>query len=358
MANTLNISNTGTSNLAGTIADYSVDPKVLDSPSGSEISYVNTDADKQMSYFSKNSDLRAAIISKGIWVVGKGYDADNRTKIVLDYIKGWGKDTFDDILFNMELSRRIYGDAFAEIIRDPETDELLNLKPLNSANMKIVCNKSGQIIRYEQLNSGEPIKFKPEEILHLSNNRIGDQIHGTSDIEAVESTLLAEMESFEDTKKIMHRQARPLIMFKLGTDDSTKIASFQQKMDNATRLGENIFIPDDENSVSYEVVQLTPSPLVLSWRSDIRSKFYRSIGLPELMTDSNGASESGGKIGYLAFEQITEREQRYWELQLKSQLNIEINLIPPASLAQELQADNDKDGQGFQPNDVMAGVGQ
>jgi hypothetical protein len=278
-------------------------------------------------------------------------------------LKGWGKDTFDDILFNLEISRRIYGDSFAEIIKDVDTEELINLKPLNSANMVIICNKGGQIIRYEQLGEGDPIKFKPEEILHLSNNRIGDQIHGTSDIDAVEDTILAEMESFEDTKKIMHRQARPLIMFKLGTDDATKIAAFQVKMDNATRLGENIYIPDDASSVSYEVVQLTPSPMVMAWRDDIRKKFYRSIGLPELLPSGGGdATESGGKIGYLAWEQINEREQRYVELQVKAQLNLEINLIAPASLAESLQQDQGKDGQtqemGFQPNDVNAGAGQ
>jgi hypothetical protein len=45
-------------------------------------------------------------------------------------------------------------------------------------------------------------------------------------------------------------------MFKLGTDDAVKIAAFVKKMDDATNLGENIFIPDDVNSVSYEVVQV------------------------------------------------------------------------------------------------------
>ena len=150
MPNTLNISNTASSNMASNIPDYSVDTKTLDSAEVNETRYQNTDAAKQLGYFCKNADLKSAIISKAIWVVGKGYTTDTRTKIILESLKGWGKDTFDDILFNLEISRRIYGDSYAEIINDPETSELVNLKPLNSANMVIVFNSSGKIIRYEQ----------------------------------------------------------------------------------------------------------------------------------------------------------------------------------------------------------------
>ena len=57
--------------------------------------------------------------------------------------------------------------------------------------------------------------FKPSEMFHLSNNRLADQIHGISDIESLDKTLLAELESFDDVTKVMHRQAKPFIIFKL-----------------------------------------------------------------------------------------------------------------------------------------------
>jgi hypothetical protein len=358
MANTLNISNAGTSNLSTLITDYKADTKTIDGVgSNEETTYINSNWAKQWGYFNTNADLKSAILGKVVWVVGKGYTTDPETKVILEHIQGWGKDTFDDILYNMEIIKRVGGDSFAEIIRDPETDILINLKPLDPSTIKIVVGKNGMIKRYEQITTNQ--KFKPEEILHLSNNRLADQIHGISDIDAVEPILLAQMESFYDTKKIMHRQAKPLIMFKLGTDDATKISAFVTKMDQATQKGENIYIPDDDNAVSYEVVQVSPSPMVMQWRDDIRKGFYRTIGLPELLPSGGGDStESGGKIGYLAFEQIVEKEQRYIEMQLWAQLFIKINLNPPASLAENLQEDNAKDPNAFMPNDVMAGVGE
>jgi hypothetical protein len=363
MANTLNIGTSTLSDQTNVVTDYSVTAMSTDGiGAGKETSYNNSRWSQQWGYFNSVADLKSAIITKAIWNVGKGWESDDATKVILDHISGWGKDTFDDILFNMEIVRRVGGDSFAEIIRDDKG--IINLKPLDPASINIIVDDKGIIKRYEQTNKlpngkyGTPLKFKPDEIFHLSNNRLADQIHGISDIDAVENTLLADGESFTDLKKIMHRQAKPMIMFKLGTDDQAKINAFITKMDQATQKGENIYIPDDANSVSYEVVQVDISPTILQWRDDIRRKFYSTIGLPELLPNSSGSTESGGKIGYLAFEQLVEKDQRYLEQQIWNQLNLKIDLIPPATLSENLKQDEQKDPAVFQPNDMTAGVGK
>lgn len=367
MGNTLDIGKATLSDQTNVVTDYSIDPKMTDGATGSgETTYMNTKWAQQFGYFNSIADLKSALIMKSVWDVGKGYECDADTQVILEHINGWGKDTFDDILFNLELVKRIGGDSFAEIIRDDETGTLINLKTLDPSTIRIVTDKKGIIVRYEQVSKTpnlKPVTFKPNEILHLSNNRLADQIHGISDIDAVEQTLLADGESFSDMKKIMHRQAKPLIMFKIGTDKQEVIDAFIAKMDAATQKGENIYLPDDANSVSYEVVQVQVSPLVINWRDEMRKKFYRTIGLPELLPSGGGdATESGGKIGYLCFEQIVEKDQRYIEAQLWAQLNIRIDLIPPASLSQDLNIDQQKDGGmaglNMQPSDTNAARGR
>lgn len=376
MANQYDLNNAAQGNLSNAVVDFSVTPKQTDGATGQEeTEYQNNDWTKQYGYFCSNGDLKSAIIAKSIWVVGKGWNADADAKVILDNIKGNGKESFDDILFNMDVTRRMSGDSFAEIITDPDTETILNLKVLDPSTIKIIQNKKGIIERYEQtakypndklknkiknlIGLKQHFTFKPEEIFHLSNNRIADNIHGTSDLIATEDILKADMESFVDIKKLMHRQARPLLVFKLKTDDPTTIANFAAKMDKATADGENIYIPNDENAVSFEVVQVTPNPAVFQWRDELRKKFYRNIGLPELLPSGGGdATESGGKIGYLAFEQVVEREQRYIEQQVWEQLNLRINLIPPATLSNDLKQDEAKDPNVFQPSDTQAGVGK
>jgi hypothetical protein len=158
----------------------------------------------------------------------------------------------------------------------------------------------------------------------------------------------------------MHRQARPMIVFKLGTDDPVKIAAFTTKMDAAVNKGENIYVPDDKNTFSYEVVQINISATIMAWRDDIRNKFYRTLGLPLIVFGSSGSTESGGKIEYLAHEQVFSHDQKFIEEQIWNQLYLRIKLNSPVTLLENLQSDQSKDGnQGLemQKSDMTPGSG-
>jgi hypothetical protein len=360
----LNIGNASASNLTNNVSDITVDPVNPDlAGDQKESSWQNSKWTQQWGYFTSVPEFNSAMIMKAIWTVGKGYTCeDSETKVILENIRGIGCDTFGDILFNMELIKRVGGDSYSEIIRDEGDGTMLNLKPLDPGTMKIIYDDQGIIKRYEQTigKGSQPIKFNPEEIFHLSHNRLGAQIHGISDTTAIEKTLLAEYENFEDMKKIMHRQARPLVIFKLKTDDTTKIAQFISKMDGAMNKGEEVYIPDDENMLSYEIVQIDVSNTIMAWRTDIKNKFYRAVGLPQVIFGSSGATESGGKIEYLAHEQVFAKEQLYLENQIYAQLNLKIKLIPPTTLLENMQNDENKDGNSLamQPNDMIAGSGK
>lgn len=354
-----NISNATLSSTAADLNAYKVGALTIDAHTGQkETEYMNPLWPVYWGYFNAHPDLKSAILMKALWNVGKGWTADPETTVILDHISGWGKDTFDDILFNMEIQRRINGDAFCEIIK--KDGQLINLKPLDPGSMKIIVDESGMIKRYEQVNRIEDKKvvkkFTPEEIFHLTNNRIGNQIHGISDIKGMEEVLKAAEETFAGLRKIMQRQARPLIMFKIKTDNQSKIDEFVKKMDQALIKGENIYIPDDENTVSYEVVQIDVSSIIIEWENLIRNKFYRTIALPQVVPGAGGQStESESKVIYFAFEQIVEKDQRFLEKQIWSQLFLKINLIPPATLSQDLNVDSQKDSGQLSPQLNSAG---
>jgi hypothetical protein len=360
---TFGLSNTATGNMTNTVTDITISSKNLDAATGvKESQWQNSLFPTYWGYFNQIPELKSALLMKATWIVGKGYTCDAETQVITDHITGWGKDTFKDILFNQYLMMRLAGDSFAEVIKAKD-GTLLNLKPLDPGSIKIIVDARGMIVRYEQTSKTDGstiVKFQPEDIFHLSHNRLGDQIHGISDIVAMEQTILAELENFTDLKKIMHRQARPMIMFKLGTDDPSKISAFVAKMDAACNKGENIYIPDDKNTVSYEVIQVNVGADVMTWREDIRNKFYRTLGLPLIVFGNGGTTESGGKIEYLAHEQVFSHDQRFLEEQLWNQLLLRIKLNTPVTLLDNLQKDQAKDanqGLEIQPQDVTAGKG-
>lgn len=341
---------------------YSVDTAALDSPEDqNETTWTNADWDQQLGYFNNIAELNASINAKATWTIGKGFKADETTEMLLDTIKGNGIDTFNSILENMIRTYYIGGDAYAEIIRDDEGN-LINLKPLNPKRITIVVNRQGIITRYEDTFRGNKQTFKPEEILHFSRNRIADQIHGVSVIDAVENIILARNESITDYKQVMHDNVTPRWKFKLKTDDPVEIAAYKAKMDAATKtVSANIYEPFDVSESELITVAPNASLDPKAWIEAQGDYFYEAVGVPQIILGGSGEfTEASAKIAYLAFQQNIEEEQLFIEEQVLSQLNLVIELEFPASLENEMLSDNKKDGDQTEtkPSETTAGSGQ
>jgi hypothetical protein len=363
MVDRLDMDKATVSNYSGQ-AEFSVPAETTDgiNDGKGETVWHNDNFTEYWGYFNNVGDLKSALLMKSIWAVGKGWVADTRTTAILDNINGSGKESFDDILFNMDLIKNVNGDSYAEIIRN-DSGNLVNLKPLDPSKMTIVYSDKGIIKRYEQkskIKGSKPLKFEPNTIFHLSNNRLADQIHGISDIEGLKQTIDADQESFKDVQKMAHFQAKPFLIWKLKTDDQTTISAFIAKVENARKLGEDLFIPDDQDVAEFEVVEIKAASFILDWRNDIKNKFYRVVGMPEVLFGTSGATESGGKMEVFAHETVFAYNQRYIEIQLWSQLAIRLKLKAPSSLLDNLQTDENKDAgiqtQAAQPSDVTAGT--
>ena len=127
----------------------------------------------------------------------------------------------------------------------------MNIKPLDPSKIKIIYDGKGMIKGYEQINSKKfffffkrrNTKFKPEEIFHLVRDRVGDEMHGTSIIDALKWIIDARNEAMRDWKRVLHRLVKPLIIWHLDTDDTAEIATFKTKTDAAYDKGENMYIP-------------------------------------------------------------------------------------------------------------------
>jgi len=173
---------TASTTLKTGVSDYSVASKTLDVSTSKETRWENSEWTKRLGYYKLIAPLKQAADALADWTVGRGWITDRLTRVKLDRITGWGEDSFKSILWNMLVVKKINGDAYAEIIRDDEGN-LINLKPLNPQTMVTIVNKKGIITKYEEMNfaTGEPTRsYDPSEIFHISNDRIGNEIHGTS----------------------------------------------------------------------------------------------------------------------------------------------------------------------------------
>lgn len=344
--------------------DYSVSPQTTDGVSPDGLTRYNIrNWTQNLGYYKTIPELRAVIDARATWTVGKGFEAEPTTEMLLNTIKGIGNDSFNTILADMSRTADIAGDSFAEIVRDNDR-VLMNLKPLDPSTIVIVADKNGTIKHYERLDrTGKPTgkKIPVEKILHFSRNRIADEIHGISLVDSLVEIILMRNEAMSDWKRVLHRNIDPLFVYHMDTDDTTEINAFKAKMDAARGKGENIYVP--KGVIVPEVVGVSSNAILnsMTWIDNLNEYFYEVAGVPKIIIGSSRAfTEASAKIGYLAFQQTIEERQLYIEEQMLSQLNLEINLVFPASLENELISDNKKDVEegATQPNDMEAGAGE
>jgi len=357
------INNAVSTDVTSTITDYSVDSEITDGPTGvSEFRYQIEDWAENLGYYKNIPELATAVDAKANWTIGKGVETDDQTTLILDTIKGNGKDSFNTIIQNLVRVYTIAGDSFAEIIRTSE-GMFMNLKPLDPSTIVIVSNAKGRIIRYEQVSKTKKVihSFTPDQMFHLSRKRLADEVHGLSVVPSVKWIILARNEAMSDWKRVLHRNIDPLWIFHLDTDDTTKIAAFKTKMDTARAGGENMFIPKGavvpEKVATADNSSLSP----LAWIQQLNNYFFQAVNVPQIVIgNSQEFTDASGKIVYLAFEQSVKGEQLYIEEQVLHQINLEIRLTFQGSLQQDTVSDTTSEVEeeaqepASQPNDTTA----
>jgi hypothetical protein len=348
------------------VSDYRVPQVQPDSPRDQEETfYDNPNFTRWFSNYKGVAKIKKAIDGYATWILGQGYmTLIPRDSIQLRLITGWGEDTFNQVLWNMLVTKKVGGDAYAEIITDngksvKDGGTMVNLKPLNPQFMRHVCNRKGRIKKYiYRSGSNEPQTFNPEEIFHLCNNRVVDEIHGVSDIEAVEWNVEATEEAKRAHRKMVKNNGVVRVI-EVDMDDTVKMNGLKNQWKTAIENGDVLLLPKDTARASDWHGQLDTVGVV-QWLKHLDDDFYMSIGVPRvILGGAENSIEASSKIGFLSFEQIYDREQTELEADIRSQLRIELKFNKPQSLMDTTQSDQAANtGQvGFQPNDVKAGSG-
>ena len=342
-----------------TIEDYEVAAMQTDAATGQkETEWQNTKWVNWLGYYKQIPELKKAIDAYATWAVGRGVTADARTTIILDHITGWGEDTFNSILWNMVVCKKIAGDAYCEIIRNEETGTLINLKPLAPDTLKHIVNPEGIIIRYEQttkLGDKKTIrKFQPNQILHLCNDRVADEIHGTSVVEACQWVIDARNESMSDWKRISHRSTIRVLY--IDMDDTTKLKVVRDQYAEAIKKGELMIIPAKRTEAEFGEINLPPVDAFLRWIEYLENFFYQAVGVPKIATSTAGLSEAGAKIGLVTFDPWYVREQTELKADIWNQLALRVEFEKQPSLMDQMsQTEAKNTGQtGFQPKETKA----
>ena len=347
-----NLSNATTTNFTSNVPNFIVAQKALDaaSPNADETYWYFDKATTYYGYYLSIPEIFSAANALATWTVSRGWETqDPILRQELLHVVGMGKDTFTQIVWNHEIIKLIVGDAFIEVKR--KDGVIVNMIPISPERVRVVFNKEGMIKKYDAWNGTEWRAIKKENMLHSQNKRIGDQLHGTSQIEPSKNIIDARNEALSDERTIKHRdKALGIVYYK--TNNAGKITYANSQIEKAVKNGEMVGLPED-------TAEIKPYPSRNSedrtaWISYLENFFYQVFGVPRSIATSDGTSEVGGINGHLIFEPIYTKEQIDLEEDLFSQQQIDIKFNRPPSLAPKVQEDQAKNTglTSIQPGDV------
>lgn len=365
MTDNRDIGNAQISDMTNTVKDIEVSARDTDGAfAQDETEWQNTKWTTYYGYYLSIPELKQAIDTRKTWTLGAGWTSPVvADEVTFEGISGNGTQTFNQVLGDMIIIRRINGDSYSEII-DDANGNLRNLKPLNPGRVKIVFGKNGILKRYEYNNSdGSWVKIAKEKMFHLVNKKVADSIHGISDIEVVEKIIAARNEGFDLMRRIMRRFVEPKFLAEVDHSDPVKIKAFMNLIDESVNTGNHIGYPKGSMKLDLLAVPSNATLNPLPWFNHLKDYFFQVVGIPQIIMGSSGEfTESTAKIAFTAFEQSVKEEQRDIEEQIWRQLHKRIELNVAVTLRNELITDTAKDGanqaMGIQPNDVTVGVGE
>jgi len=352
------LNNATTTDFSAEVPDFIMDSKRLDIDNGVTETYTYFEnAVTDLGYYANDPIVFSAVNGLSTWAFSLGWTAeDDNTTQEFKHITGRGNDTFATLMWNHEVVKLIVGDAFMEIIWEDNDNKkaLANLVPISPERVKIVSER-GRIKRYEVWNGKKWKTIKTTHMYHTSNKRIGDQIHGTSQLDAIRKTIDARQEAEEDERVIKHRdKALGIVYYK--TNNEGKITYANTQIEKGVKNGEMIGLPEDTAKI--EPYPSKSSEDRQSWISSRENFTFATLGVPRSMITSDGTTEVGGINGHLIFEVTAGKEASDEEDSIDNQMFRIVKFNRPPSLAPKTQENQEKNtGQTtIQPEEATPSV--
>ena len=334
----LNLSTATTTEIS--VPDFIVEAKALDTENATgETIWYFEEAINNIGYYSQIPEINSGANTLSIWAFSKGVEyQDTTTKSEFEHFSGRGNDTFQTIMWNHEVMKLIVGDAFMEIVRAKKGDVILNLVPISPERVGVI-SKNGRITGYKVYDGKKWKPIEKKNMYHSSNKRIGDQVHGTSQLDAVRWVIDARNEALI-TNRMLEKRGRALGIVYYETNNAGKIEYANEQIEKAVKNGQMVGLPKD-------TAKIEPFPMKslaerMDWIRYLENFFHQVFGVPRSIATSDGTSEVGGINGHLIFEPIYGKEQTDEEANIWNQMARKIKFNRPPSLAPQTQENQDK----------------
>ena len=341
------------------VPDFKLGGAMLDEEGTGKPTIIYNDKWREyLDYYFNSDQFNKAIGSLMMWAFGRGYNTDSQTRSILEHINGRGNDSFDNIMWNMGVVKKINGDAFLEIIRKGR--DLLNLKPISPLNIATQINNKGIITGYLEINpKTKAIRntFKPNEIFHISNDRIANSARGISAVISTKFIIDSKMEAERDWRRVLHRST--IRVMYIDADDTPRLNRIKAQYKDAIKNGELMIIPAKKGEAEFQDITVPPFQPFADTMRYYDSRLQQALGVPKItLGGAEETTEAASKVATFTYEVPYVWEQRQMEMDFWNQVGLMIKFFKPPSLKDNIQSDEEANtGQlNIQPNETEVGL--
>lgn len=289
-------------------------------------------------------EIRSTIDTPARWIISKKIKMDEKAKALDKKMRT----PLRKLLLRHYRTSVIGGDSYIEIIRD-KARRTINLKILDPGTIEIRADRYGVIQEFAQVSHKAGVsklnkdketlsRWDVDEIFHLSNDPIADEIHGIPETEKLQKIIKMQHQLMDFNQMALIRYGKPTFFFEANTDDETELTTIKEQLSKVKKNFEDAVFP---KGTLEKIERVTvPQYGTMDFLPTIifnRSYFTESSGCPELVRGkSDEVSLAAGKLNLLAYKEMIIFKQMEYEEDIYKQLGMKIEFERPVEIDVEI----------------------
>lgn len=234
--------------------------------------------------------------------VSNGFELEGSQDAVREWLTDWLDE--HNILQTLRIvatDMLVFGNAYVEVCRNEETDDVVWLKPLDPVHCRVRRDAYGNIFGYIQLLTFPPVAFTAQDIVHFrygSKSWWYEFSYGTSLLRPL-LKLQALIDQFQDDMAtIVHVYTKPMLVVKAGTPERPFNDPQLKGLMEAFRSRQpatDVFVRGD---VTVDVVQsMTKEVNIEWWLRYLQVQRSSVLGVPKIfLGESEGSNRATAEI--------------------------------------------------------------
>lgn len=260
-----------------------------------------------------------AIIGDGYTIEGK---SEANVRFMRDLFKRIGFQTF---LHDMITSLIIYGDSYAELVRDGG-GLVEYFRPVDAATIRIDYDEHGSAIKYIQRVLHRRVDFYPDEMLHLSLNTIGGRAYGNSWLQSTIFTLQSKIAAQNFNTEYFRRPGLPRSLYITKNLSSEQVSRLAVGLRQATPQTD-LLLNAQAGEITHQLISPNNQDMqFIELMEFLRTEIIAASGVPPIFL---GITEGSNRANAQTQLEAWDRRKRKYRIMIQD--IIDLNLLNVAN---------------------------